>query len=121
VPNVAGCLGTGVHRAMKVLCETNDPETAARALDAYLRMPAHECAGPLQARTAFDLFERGSAAHIDSERRPPGGTRMGALPSRGVTVTARVDRVDWLADGHYQIIDWKRAATTTTIRPTPSR
>jgi RecB family exonuclease len=111
VPTAPGCLGTGLHRAMKVLCETDDRETAARALDAYLRMPAHECVGPGTPAfdNAFQLFERGCVAHdsIASDDRWAELDTWAPWPSRGVTVTARVDRVDRFADGHYQIIDWK--------------
>jgi len=128
VPTVPGCLGTGVHRAMKVLCETNDPETAARALDAYLRMPAHECVGPGTPAfdDAFQLFQRGCAAHdsIASEDRWAELDTWAPWRSRGVTVTARIDRVDRFPDGHYQIIDWKTGRydydDQTDAQPQPS-
>jgi RecB family exonuclease len=111
VPNVAGCLGTGVHRAMKLLCDTGDPECGAQALDAYLRMPAHECVGPGTPafETAFQLFERGCAAHasIESEDRWAEIDTWAPWPSRGVSVSARIDRVDRFGDGRYQVIDWK--------------
>jgi len=113
-PNPAGCIGTGVHLAMKTLCDTGDAADGANALDLYLRMPAHECAGPgTEAhRTAFALFARGCEAHalIESEDRWAEIDTWAPWPSRGITVSARIDRADRLADGTWQIVDWKTGA-----------
>lgn len=110
-PNVAGCVGTGIHRAMRVLCETGDPECGARELEAYLRMPAHEIAGPGTEghATAFEIFVRGCEAHdsIRSLDRWAELNTWAPWPKRGITVTARSDRVDRLAPEHFQIVDWK--------------
>ncbi len=109
--NAAGVIGTGVHRAMKTLCLTGDPEDGARELDAYLRMPAHECAAP--GTDAFDramaLYARGCEAHasIASDDRWSELDTWVPVPSRAVTLRARIDRADRFAGGHWQVIDWK--------------
>lgn len=107
----AGCIGTGVHRALRILCETGDAECAAQELDAYLRMPVHEIVGPgTEANTtAVELFKRGCVAHasIDSKDRWAELDTWAPLKRRGVTVQARIDRVDRLASGQFQVIDWK--------------
>ncbi len=104
-----GIVGTGVHRAMKALSDTGEPVDGARALETYLRMPAHEVAGPGTEAyvTAFGLFERGCEAHasIDSEDR---WTELSTyIHQRDVAISTRVDRADLLAGGRWQIIDWK--------------
>lgn len=113
-PNPAGCVGTGVHRAMKVLCETGDPADGAHELGVYLRMPAHECAGPgTEAhRLAFQFYEAGCAAHasIDSEKRWAEIDTWAPWPSRGMTLSARIDRADIVRGSGWQIIDWKTGA-----------
>jgi RecB family exonuclease len=110
-PNPAGCVGTGIHRAMKALCDTGDPDDGANALDVYLRMPAHECAGPGTDayRSAFEMFARGREAHasIESEDRWAEIDTWAPWPSRGITVSARIDRADRMAGSAWQIIDWK--------------
>src|SRR3712207_1648983 len=59
--NAPGVIGTGVHRAMKALCDTGRPADGANVLGAYLRMPEHACAAPGTAAygEAFDLYRRG--------------------------------------------------------------
>src|SRR5437762_9293767 len=59
----AAMMGTGVHRAMKVLCETGDPTDGEHELDAYVRMPKHEAIGPGTAehRLAVQLYANGVA------------------------------------------------------------
>lgn len=110
-PSAAGCIGTGVHRAMKTLCETGVVEDGAHELDAYLRMPAHGCAGPgTEAfRLAFEFYAAGCNAHgsIVSEKRWAELDTWAPWPSRGITVSARIDRADLLPGGAWQIIDWK--------------
>ena len=114
IPNPAGCVGTGVHRALKTLCDTDVPEDGAHELDVYLRMPAHECAGPGTEAyaSAFVLYERGCAAHasIVSEDRWAELDTWVPWDSRRITVSARMDRADRLASTHWQIIDWKTGA-----------
>jgi len=55
--NEAGVIGTGVHRAMSVLTETDDVDIGISELDAYLRMPVHELAGP-EPTTYRDLIRK---------------------------------------------------------------
>ena len=107
----AGIIGTGVHRAMKVLCDTGNPEDGRHELDAYLRMPIHACAAPGTDNyaTAVELFERGIAAHdsIQSENRWSELDTWVPSKALGISVTSRIDRADRLDAGHWQIIDWK--------------
>jgi CRISPR/Cas system-associated exonuclease Cas4 (RecB family) len=109
-PNVPGVVGTGVHRAMKALCDTGSEEDGAGELGRYLRMPAHACAGPGTAgyTLAFDLFEKGVTAHasIESERSWAELDTWVPSPRRGISVRARIDRADRLA-GSWQVVDWK--------------
>jgi hypothetical protein len=111
LPNAPGVIGTGVHRAMKALSDTGIPEDGANELDTYLRMPVHECAGPGTEffSLAFEIFARGCEAHasIESEDRWSELETWVAWPSRAVTLSARIDRVDRLGPDHYQVIDWK--------------
>jgi len=110
-PTPAGVVGTAVHRAMKILCDTGVAEDGANELDTYLRMPAHECAGPgtEHYRIAFELFAKGCEAHdsIAAEKSWAELETWAPWPSRNLSLTARIDRVDRLAPDHYQVIDWK--------------
>jgi CRISPR/Cas system-associated exonuclease Cas4 (RecB family) len=114
VQTPAGIVGTGVHRALKVLCDTDDVECGAHELDVYLRMPSHAPAGPgtEHHRRAFELYARGAAAHTElaSEDRHAELNTWAPWPPGGITVQARVDRADQLAPGRWQIIDWKTGA-----------
>lgn len=107
----AGCIGTGVHRAMRVLCESGDESCGAQELDAYLRMPAHEIVGPGTTgyALAHELYRRGCEAHasIPSVDCWAEVDTWAPMPARGVTIWARIDRVDRLQSGEYQVIDWK--------------
>lgn len=111
VPSVDGIVGMGVHRALKTLCDTGDPADGHAELDVYLRMPIHAEAGPGtdQHRVAFDLFERGCAAHasIESEDRWSELSTWVHRPREGVQIDTKIDRADRLTPGHWQIIDWK--------------
>jgi hypothetical protein len=111
IPTPAGVIGTGVHRAMKTLCETGDPEDGRSELDVYLRMPAHECAGPGTEgySEAFALFENGCQAHdtIVSEDSWAERDTWVPRPNAGVTLQAKIDRVDRLGPLHWQVVDWK--------------
>jgi len=106
-----GLVGNGVHRALKTVCLTGDPEDGERELDAYLRMPAHECAGPGTEHytRAMDLLRRGAEAHasIQSADRWAELDTWVPVHSRGVTLRARIDRADRLRNGEWQVIDWK--------------
>jgi putative RecB family exonuclease len=107
----AGMVGTGVHRAMKALCDTGDAKDGRHELDAYLRMAEHAVAAPgtpLYAE-AMELYEAGVAAHnsIHSERRWPELDTYVPYRGGGVSVSARLDRADFLGDNRWQIIDWK--------------
>jgi hypothetical protein len=110
-PNPAGCVGTGVHRAMKALCDTGDPADGAHELDVYLRMPMHACAGPgtEHYRAAFTIYARGCEAHasISGEDRWAEFDTWARWPAGGITLLARADRADRLGPGRWQLIDWK--------------
>lgn len=110
-PTPALVVGKGLHRAMKALCDTGHPEDGAAALDVYLRMPKHECAGPgtNAHRDAFSLYEQGCEAHasIESADRHAELDTWVHSPQRGIAVTARVDRADRMPTGEWQLIDWK--------------
>lgn len=107
----AAMVGTGVHRAMKVLCDTDDFADGRHELDAYLRMPKHEEIGPgtEHAATAFELYENGCAAHASIKSEARWAELSTYVPSRqrGMTVTTVVDRADRLSADHWQVIDWK--------------
>ncbi|HSE45652.1 MAG TPA: PD-(D/E)XK nuclease family protein, partial [Gemmatimonadales bacterium] len=61
----AGLVGQAVHRGMKALCDTGEPEDGIHEMETYLRMPSHECAGPGTDgwQRAFGYFEHGVQAH----------------------------------------------------------
>lgn len=107
-------VGKAVHRAMKALCDTDDPGIARQMMDAYLRMPKHAIAAPGTEwyAQAEALFGRGVEAHrsIESEERWAELDTWAPWPSAGITLTARIDRVDRLSADHYQIVDWKTGA-----------
>lgn len=107
----AGVVGNGVHRAMHVLCQTDDRECSAHELDAYLRMPIHACAGPgTEAfRDAFAMLERGWLAHdsIPSDDRWAELETWAPRPAAGVNIRARLDRLDRLGRDEWQVLDWK--------------
>ncbi|MFN0094160.1 MAG: RecB family exonuclease [Dehalococcoidia bacterium] len=107
----AGLIGNGVHRAMKVLGETGDQEAGASELDAYLRMPDHLICGPgtLWYDSAFEIYGNGVTAHtsIGSARQQVERKTHAPDPERGFTIWSKIDRIDQLDDGSWQIIDWK--------------
>ena len=107
----ASLIGTGVHRAMKVLSDSDDPELARHELDAYTRMPIHAMiASPTEHyATAFEILETGIVAHqtITSAARWAELSSWTPWPARGITVTTIIDRADRLSADEYQLIDWK--------------
>jgi CRISPR/Cas system-associated exonuclease Cas4 (RecB family) len=107
----AGVVGTGVHRAMKVLCDTGNEADGRHELDAYLRMPAHAMAGPGTDyhATAFELFENGCRAHASIQSEAAWSELDTWVPwrSEGIAVTTKVDRADRIDPLHWQVIDWK--------------
>ncbi|HEY5476252.1 MAG TPA: PD-(D/E)XK nuclease family protein [Tepidiformaceae bacterium] len=107
--NPAGIVGTGVHRAMKALSDTGEAIDGARALETYLRMPAHEIAGPGTEAyvTAFGLFEHGCEAHAEILSEDRWAELSTYIHHRNVAISTKVDRADLLAGGRWQIIDWK--------------
>ncbi len=111
VDSPASLIGTGVHRAMRVLSESDDIEAARHELDAYTRMPIHEMiAAPSEHYdTAFRLLDVGLAAHesIESENRWAELSSYTPWPARAVTVTTIIDRADRMSRTEYQLIDWK--------------
>lgn len=104
-------IGNGVHRAMQVLCETGDPGDGEHELDAYLRMPKHEIAGPATEHypLAMELYHNGVKAHdsIVSEERFGEMDTWVPARSRGINVRAKIDRTDRLGPNRWQLIDWK--------------
>jgi hypothetical protein len=111
--NAAGITGTGIHRAMKVLCDTGEPIDAANALDTYLRMPDHAVAGPGTDTytTAFGLLERGIEAHTSLASEDRWAEMSTAFPYRDTYISARLDRADRFSDGRWQLVDWKTGRT----------
>jgi putative RecB family exonuclease len=108
---VGGIIGTGVHRALRSLAETDDPAAGAARLETYLRMPEHDvCAeGTEGYRTAFRLYEAGCDAHaaISSEDTWAEKSTYRLAPAHGISVYSQIDRVDKLGKDAWQIIDWK--------------
>jgi ATP-dependent exoDNAse (exonuclease V) beta subunit len=104
-------VGKGVHRAMHVLTQSQNEDVARQQLDIYLRMPKHSCAAP--GTEAYDeamaLYEKGVEAHRSLEAEESWAERetLAPWPSRGIEVSARVDRVDRRSADHYVVIDWK--------------
>lgn len=111
--NAAGIVGTGIHEAMKVLCETGEPLDAANSLKTYLNMPDHAVAGPGTDahKDAFAFLERGIAAHASIESGDRWAEMNSGFPFRGAYISGRLDRADWFADGRWQLIDWKTGRT----------
>jgi len=111
VNSPASLIGTGVHRAMRVLSESNDVDAARHELDAYTRMPIHAMiAAPTEHyETAFHILDAGIAAHesIQSENRWAELSSYTPWPARGITVTTIIDRADRISPTEYQLIDWK--------------
>ena len=111
--NPPGIVGTGVHEAMRVLCETDDPELGRGALDRYLRMPAHESAseGTDWRRLAFELYEKGAVIHTSlgtpDAQRWAEKTAEFKHPAGGIVVRSKIDRIDRIGEDRWQIIDWK--------------
>lgn len=104
-------VGTGVHEALRVLCETGDAEDARHHLDVYLRMPIHAMAGPGTSAydEAFVMLDRGIEAHHSIESVARWAERDSWIPSRrlGISVRGKADRIDRLRGGGWQVIDWK--------------
>jgi hypothetical protein len=107
----SGVVGTGVHRALRVLCDTGDAESGAHELEVYLRMPGHDVAGPgtPSYAEAFLFYERGCEAHdgIVSEDRWAEKDTWRPMREENLNVNARIDRIDRIGPNHWQIIDWK--------------
>jgi len=104
-------IGKAVHRAMHILTQSQNEDVARQQLDIYLRMPKHSCAAPGTESydEARELFEKGIQAHrsLDAEESWAERETLAPWPSRGVEVSARVDRVDRKTSSHYVVIDWK--------------
>ena len=107
----AGIVGTAVHRALNTLTETKDEELGRHELETYLRMPAHAVAGPgteYESR-AYTLYEAGCTAHAAIASEDCWGERntYRPYPAGGITVWAKVDRIDRLSTLRWQVTDWK--------------
>ncbi len=104
-------VGKAVHRAMHILTQSQDEGVARQQMDIYLRMPKHSCAAP--GTEAYDeamaLYDKGVEAHRSLEPEESWAERetLAPWPSRGMELSARVDRVDRKAADHYVVIDWK--------------
>jgi hypothetical protein len=108
-----GVVGHAVHEALRRACVTGNDELGERAVRLYLGMPSHRVAGPGTHwfELAMELYRAGMsyAAAIPSR---PGDRHLelggkATLPSHGIVVQARVDRVDYLGDDQWLLIDWK--------------
>ena len=106
-----GIVGKGVHDALRILTETGDPEDGRGSLSIYLRMPTHDVAGPGTGdwERAFRLYETGVRAveAMVSERSWAERDTYVPVPKRGISISARVDRIDRLSAMDWQVIDWK--------------
>lgn len=104
-------IGNAVHRGMQELVESNDPDVARQRVDAYLRMPKHAAAAPgtPEYDTVMECMEAGIAAHRSIDAAQSWGEQETWAPfeTAGISVMAKIDRVDRLPDGSMQIIDWK--------------
>jgi RecB family exonuclease len=112
-PNVPGLIGSAVHQGLRVLTETLEPALGRVEVEVYLRMPAHEMAGPgtEHYERALALYEAGAEVHAAIPSRQRWAERDLSHRSRqGLEISARVDRIDLLASGEWQIIDWKTGA-----------
>ncbi len=111
VKTIGGMVGTGVHRALARLAFTGEAEDGAAELRAYLAMPEHEPAGPGTSHydDAFALYAEGVGAHqsIASEMTYAEFDGEVLWRTGGIRVWAKVDRGDRMADGSWQIVDWK--------------
>lgn len=107
----AGLIGTAVHRAMSTLTRTGDERLGRHELDTYLRMPAHATIGPgtEHARRAHALYDAGCAAHasIRSEECWAERETFCPYPAGGISVWAKVDRIDRFSALRWQVTDWK--------------
>ncbi|GBD24593.1 hypothetical protein HRbin29_02275 [bacterium HR29] len=110
-PSPAALVGIAVHRGMAVLTESGHEELGRRAIDAYLRMPDHTAVGPGTEgyELAHALFEAGIAAHRELGGRDARAEVGSWAPWRagGITLWAKVDRVERTSQGGYRFIDWK--------------
>jgi CRISPR/Cas system-associated exonuclease Cas4 (RecB family) len=104
-------VGKAVHRAMKTLCDTGMHEDGLHHLETFLRMPAHASAGPGTAwfELARSMYDAGCEAHDSIASVDRLSERDTWVPARddGVTVFARLDRADQMADGTWVVTEWK--------------
>ncbi len=104
-------VGKAVHRAMKTLCDTGEPEDGAHHLDTFLRMPSHECAAPGTEwyERATALYAAGCDAHLSiaSEESFPELNTWVPAKAQGVIIRTTIDRADRMPDGSWLVIDWK--------------
>ncbi|MCS7295104.1 MAG: PD-(D/E)XK nuclease family protein [Chloroflexota bacterium] len=111
----AAIVGIAVHRGLAVLTDTGRDDLGRQEVDAYLRMPSHELAGPgtKAYERAMGLYEAGVAAHRALEGIDPRAEveSWAPWPERGITLWAKVDRFERTPDGGYRLIDWKTGAT----------
>lgn len=111
--NVPGIIGNAVHRGMRVLTETLNPGFGRNEIEVYLRMPAHEaCAPGTDAYTlALQCYEAGVDVHNSIESIDRWAEKDLVEAAGGsVELSARADRIDHLASGAWQVIDWKTGA-----------
>jgi putative RecB family exonuclease len=110
VMNVPGLIGNAVHRGMRELAETGKAWIARNEVDVYLRMPGHEMCGPGTdgLSRALRYLEAGVDAHESIASSEAWAEKEVADPAgSSLQIRARVDRIDRLIDGSWQVIDWK--------------
>jgi len=108
--NVAGLVGSAVHQGLRVLAETLKPALGRVEVEVYLRMPGHEIAGPGTEgyERALAFYEAGCDVHASIPSSATWTEReLNHVSRQGIQITARVDRIDRLQTGDWQIIDWK--------------
>jgi len=109
--NVDGIIGRGIHESLARYAASDDPEVGRSSLDAHLRMPNHAIAGPGTPfyEFAMALYERGVEAcrSIQAQDTWIEQNLRWYWRKADLEFDAILDRVDYLGDGHWQIIDWK--------------
>ena len=109
--NPNALVGTAVHRGMKSLCLTGQPEDGWSTIDAYLSMPGNEKAAP--GTVPYDEALQFYAAGYDAHESIVSENRWAELPTAfrwsagGIEVLASIDRVDRISADEILLIDWK--------------
>ncbi|WP_156841988.1 PD-(D/E)XK nuclease family protein [Novosphingobium aquimarinum] len=104
--------GELAHRIMERWHEADEPPDGLEAIarEELEALSAHPLMRVLwwpRLSAALDTFREEVLAAKDAGRVPLLAEKRGAVDWRGVTITARVDRIDRLADGTCAIVDYK--------------